>query len=431
MAGKAKEVVITGMGLVTPLGVGVEENWRRMKALETGIGYYPQDGVPRFFQYLGKVGSLDLERGVPHKLLGQMKFLNRGSILGFAAAREALTQSEINLPDIPAGRRALFIASGDTTKVGYDFMYPAVKEGCRNQWKEIDTEILNRSTIDRVNPFFLLESICNNLFSFLSACYEFMGPNTTLASHSPHGGNALELACRSIEQGRADVAIAVGCGNWITLIPLYEMEGLGILSQCRDGVESFRPFDRKRDGFIPGEGGAALFLEDSEIARRRGAKIWGTIEGFGNSIEFEKDLSLTVPPRVTAKSLVLALEEAHCGLDDLAFVCPHGSGSPKGDRSELSSIRAVWGAKSERLPITGLKAYTGHLGAASDLAEVILSLRALLEKMVPATLNFNKADPDFSDLKIKGSHGHCEGNRFLSLSYGIGGQSSSVIVRAN
>jgi 3-oxoacyl-[acyl-carrier-protein] synthase II len=307
-------------------------------------------------------------------------------------------------------------------------MYPAVKDGTHGQWEKMDRELFNRSTVDKVNPFFLLESICNNLFSFLSAFFEFMGSNTTLASHSPHGGNALELASRSIEHGHADIAMAVGCGNWITEIPLYEMDGLGILSRSREGVRSYKPFDRRRDGFIPGEGGAALFLEASEVAEKRGAKIWGKVRGFGNGIEFSNDQCLTVPSRVTQKSIRLALEDAGCDLKDLSFVSPHGSGSQKGDRSELSSIQAVWGDRRHKIPISGMKAYTGHLGAASDLAEVIFSIRALAEKMVPATLNFKQAEPEFSDLRIRGGHESCEGHHFLSVSYGIGGQSSSVVV---
>jgi 3-oxoacyl-[acyl-carrier-protein] synthase II len=428
MALKKREAVITGMGVTTPLGIGLDENWRNLKGLQTGIRYYPQDGVPMFLQYLGKVGGFEVEKDVSPRLLGQMKFLNRGSLLGFAAAREAVTQSGMEIGGIPPGRRALYIASGDTTRVGYDFMYPAVKDGTRGRWEKMDHELFNRSTVGKVNPFFLLESICNNLFSFLSACFEFMGPNTTLASHSPHGGNALELASRSIEQGHADIAMAVGCGNWITEIPLYEMDGLGILSRCRYGITSYRPFDRKRDGFIPGEGGAALFLEASEVAKKRGARIWGRPIGFGNDIEFSNDHSLTVPSRVTQRSIHLALEGSGCDLRDLSFVSPHGSGSPKGDRSELSSIQAVWGERRHEILLTGMKAYTGHLGAASDLAEVIFSIRALTEKMVPATLNFKQADPEFGDLRIRGSHGSCEGHHFLSISYGIGGQSSSVVV---
>jgi len=428
MSIKEREVVITGMGLMTPLGNGTEENWENVKRMKTGIGFYPQDELPRFLQYMGKVRNFEVEKDISHKLIGQMKFLNRGSLLGFAAAREAIAQSAANVAEVPPGRRALYIASGDTTKVGYDFIYPAVKDGTRGRWLEMDFEALNRSTVDKVNPFFLLESICNNLFSFLSAFYELMGPNTTLASHSPHGGNALELACRSIRQGKADMALAVGCGNWITEIPLYEMEGLGILSRCRSGIHSYRPFDRKRDGFIPGEGGAALFMEASEIAEQRGAKILAGVKGFGNCIEFANDQSLTVPSHVSAKNMVLALEDANCDPGKLAFICPHGSGSQKGDRSELNSIREAFGGMSAEIPISGMKAYTGHLGAASDLAEVILSIRATAERMVPATLNFREADPEFADLTLSGEHCHCDQGHFLSVSYGIGGQSSSVVV---
>jgi 3-oxoacyl-[acyl-carrier-protein] synthase II len=335
----------------------------------------------------------------------------------------------MNIPEIPPGRRALYIASGDATRVGYSFMYPAVKEGTHGRWQQMDFEILNRTTVDRVNPFFLLESICNNLFSFLSASYELMGPNTTLAMHSPYGENALELACRSIGQGKADIGLAVGCGNWITEVPLYEMEGLGILSRCRNGIRSYRPLDRKRDGFIPGEGGAALFLEAAEIAERRGAKIWAKVKGFGNCTEFSNDQSLTVPSHVAVRSIVLALEDAGCDLGDLAFLSPHGSGSQKGDRSELSSVREVWGGRCHEIPISGMKGYTGHLGAASDLAELIFSIRSIKDGMVPGTLNFSEADPEFKDLQIAARHRDCSRDRFLSVSYGIGGQSSSVIMQ--
>jgi 3-oxoacyl-[acyl-carrier-protein] synthase II len=374
------------------------------------------------------VKELEAEKDVPQKLLGQMKFLNRGSLLGYVAAREAIFGAKMDLTEISPARRALYIASGDTTRVGYDFMYPAVRDGTHGKWQEMDTETLNRSTVDKVNPFFLLESICNNLFSFLSACYEFMGSNTTMASHSPHGGNALELASRSIQHGQADIALAVGCGNWITEIPRYEMEELGVLSRCREGAQSYRPFDRRRDGFIPGEGGAAVLLEAAEVAERRRARILGRIRGFGNAIEFSKDQSLTVPPRVTSQCMRSALEDAGIDLRDLSLLCPHGSGSKKGDRSELASIQDLGKERSVDVPITGLKAYTGHLGAASDLAEVIFCLRSMGEGMIPATLHFREAEQGFSDLRIYGRHERCERGPFLSVSYGVGGQSSAVVI---
>lgn len=425
-----REVVITGAGLVTPLGNNVSESWEKMKAMDTGIGHYPKDEAPAFLQYLGKVRGFEVPADIPHKLLSQMKFLNRGSLLGFGSAIEAVKQSGINLSDILPERRALYIASGDFTKVGYDFMYPATKDGTGGKWEEMDFEKLNQSTIDKVNPFFLLESIYNNLFSFLSAFFEFMGPSTSLASLSPCGGQALEMACRSIKQGKADVAMAVGCGNWITEIPLYEVEGLGLLSKCKNGSGSFRPFDKDRDGFIAGEGGAALFLESSETARARGAEILARIKGFGDCIEFSHGQGLSIAHDVTKRSMKMALEDAESSIDDVAFVIPHGSGTQKGDRSELSSVKSILGSKETGVPVCGLKPYTGHMGAASDIAEIIFGIKAAKEKVVPATLNFNKTDKEFSGLKISGSQQECNSDHFLSVSYGIGGQSSSVVVSA-
>ena len=424
-----KEVVVTGMGVITPLGNSVTENWEGLKSLKTGIARYDSRGLPHFLQYFGKVRGPEIDKDIPHRLLGQMKFLNRGSVLGFTAARDALSLSGLNPADIDPGRRALYIASGDTTNVGCDFMYPATKDGTHGRWQVIDQERLNKSTLDKVNPFFLLESIYNNLFSFLSAYMEFMGPNTSLASHSPFGGNALELACRSIRQDRADVAMAVGCGNWITEIPLFELEGLGILSQCRDGVNSFRPFDRRRDGFIPGEGGAALLLEAYDYAVKRGAEILAEVKGYGNSIEYLDNRGITVPAHVIHASMVAALRDASCNPEDLAFISPHGSGSQKGDRSELRSVMKLFHDAVPPVPVCGMKAYTGHLGAASDIAEIIFGIKAIQDRIVPATLHFQVNEKEFEGYMISDSHQECKGDHFLSVSYGIGGQSSSLVVQ--
>jgi 3-oxoacyl-[acyl-carrier-protein] synthase II len=420
-----REAVITGLGLVTPLGIGVAENWANLSELTTGISYDPQENNPEFLHYSGKVRDFDLGNGIPRKLAKEMKFLTRGSLLGFAAAREAFSHARIDIEGIPPGRRALYIASGDTTMVGYDFMYPATKDLLGG---EVDPERLNRAILDRVRPFFLLESIKNNLFSCLSAFLEFMGPNTSLALDSPGGGNALELAWRSVRQGQADVAMVVGCGNWITEIPVYEMEGLGILSRCKEGAPSFRPFDRRRDGFIPGEGGAAIFLEAGEVAARRGAEVYGKIRGVGGSTEFLRDRGLRVPDRVSAESIRSALEEAAVEPGDLAFICPHGSGSQKGDRSELRSIQEVFGPRASTMPICGLKPYTGHLGAASDIAEFIFGIKAGRDGIVPATLNFRESEREFAELRISGAHQPGAGTCFLSTSYGMGGQASSTVV---
>ncbi len=421
-------IVVTGMGLVTPLGNGVEANWRGVLAGKTGIERHERPGQPEYLQFFGEVKGLERLNGIPSRMVSQVRFLNRGSILGFEAAREALDGSNIDLSTIPRERRSLFVASGDLTKVGYEFMHPAFKDATKHAERGMDFSVLNKSTMDKVNPFFLLESISNNLFSFLSAVFEFMGPNTSLASLSPCGAHALELACRKIHTGEADVALAVGCGCWITEIPMYELDGLGILSGCRRGPASFRPLDRARDGFIPGEGGAAILLEDLERAKARGARILAEIKGVGNCIEVPNGKGLSVPEQISKNSIKAALEEGGIDAGDPAFICPHGSGTRKGDRSELNSISEILGAARNKVPVCALKPYTGHMGAASDICEVVLGIRAVNEGIVPGTLNFSRAEAAFEDMNISASTLKGRGSSFLSVSYGIIGQSSCVLV---
>ncbi|MEE8540722.1 MAG: beta-ketoacyl synthase N-terminal-like domain-containing protein [Desulfobacterales bacterium] len=426
----SRQVVITGIGLISPLGQTARENWENLKSHHSGIKQQPEGEQASFLQYKGTVAAPPIPEDISPKLMGQLKFLNRGALLGFHAAHEATTETKTEIEAIPPQRRALYVASGDFTKVGYDYMHPAVKESAAANRQGVDFPKLNRSTLDKVYPFFLLESLHNNLFSFLSAYLEFMGPNTSLASLSPCGGNALELAYRSIKQNTADIALAVGYGNWITEIPLFELDGLGILSKCRAGVSSFRPFDKRRDGFIGGEGGVALILEVAENVSPGGASVWGELQGFGNCIEFDSPYKLSVPLNVSQRSMSAALTQAGCSIDDLAFIIPHGSGTRKGDRSEMKSMANILAGHIGDVPICGLKPYTGHLGATSDLAEIIFGLLGAREGIAPATPNFEATENEFADLRISNAHQSCTQKHFLSISYGLGGQSTAVVVEA-
>jgi 3-oxoacyl-[acyl-carrier-protein] synthase II len=429
----SNRVVVTGMGLVTPLGKGVETNWKSVLAGKTGIERYERPGSPENLQFYGRVEGVERPEGIPSKLAGQVRFLNRGAVLGFEAAMEAVGSSGIDLATVPRERRSLFLASGDLTKTGCEFMHPALKDATRHGGKSADPFVLNKSLMDKVNPFFLLESISNNLFSFLSAALEFMGPNTSLASFSPCGAHTLELACRRIGTGEADIALAVGCCCWITEIPMFELDGLGILSKCKHGPASFRPLDRGRDGFIPGEGGAAILVEDRDRAIARGANILAEIKGNGNCIEVPGGKGLTVPAAISKNAIGECLREGSADVRDLAFVCPHGSGTRKGDRSELGSMQAIFDAEGVSVPVCALKAYTGHMGAASDLCEVILGVEAVNEGVVPGTLNFSATESAFDSIEISASTRKAGGKSFVSVSYGIIGQCSTVLVegRAN
>jgi 3-oxoacyl-(acyl-carrier-protein) synthase len=424
-------VVITGVGLVSPIGKDLKETLENISAGKSGIKSLDgAEGWPEFMSHAGRVVEEPPLGEINRKLMSQMKFLNRGSLLGFHSAREAVGGSGIDLEEIPAERRALYIGSGDLTNIDYHFLYQAVRDATGGKWEDINWEKLNASSLNKVNPFFLLESISNNLFSFLSAYYGLMGPNTTFASLSPCGSNSVELAVRSIAQGRADVALAVGCGSWHIETALYELRGLGVLSRSKQGAASFRPLDTHRDGFVPGEGGATLLLESEEKAKARGAKILGRIKGFGNSIEHTGGKSFIIPDHVHERSLREALSDSGTEAGELGFVIAHGSATQRGDRSELQSIASVLNGAKGKVPVCGLKSYTGHMGAASDVGEIIIGLDSISNKTVPATLNFASSDAEFSDMKISSSTQSIEGGSFMSISYGVGGQASAVVVEA-
>jgi 3-oxoacyl-[acyl-carrier-protein] synthase II len=420
-------VAITGMGLVTALGRGVGANWAAVEAGRTALATATNPDLPAWLQCVARVEGAALPEDIPTKLLSQSKFLNRGGVLAVLAALEAVAQAAP--PEaVPPAERCLYVATGDHTQVGYEFLYPATKEASGGRFLEADAEKLNKATIEKVTPFYLLESLNNNPFSFLTALFSFMGPGTSFASLSPCGAQALEMCVRNVRHGRAKVALAVGSGSWVNEITLYELAHLGLLSKARRGPASFRPFDRRRDGFLPGEGAAALVLEPLEQARERGATVLGLVRGLGASTDAAPGLAL--PDRVAERSMAEALADAGWTAADLGFVCPHGSGTAKGDRAELRGVAGVLGDRRAGVPVCALKPYTGHMGAASDLAEVILGVRAAAAGVAPGTLHFEAADPEFGDVKISARPQPCARPRLLSVSYGLGGQSSAVTIEA-
>ncbi len=425
-------VAITAVGLITPLGRGVERNWERFSSGESAIGYYPRSELPHCFQYQGRAGECDPPEDVTRQLTSQIRFLNRSSLLGLAASREAFLSSGMTEENVKPERRALYVGAGDFTSVGYEFMYPATKLASDAEWTRVDQAKLNRGAIDLVNPFFLLESLNNNLFSFLSAYLNFTGPSTSLSSQSPCGSNALELAYRSIKQGRADAALAVGCGSWVGDIPIYEMQGLGLLSGCHQGARSYRPLSRDRDGFIPGEGGAALVLEAAKSAEARGAPVLGWVTGVGNTMSTEPEHGLGISPDAYRAAFQSALDESGSGMTDLDFVIAHGSGTRKGDAAELEALVSLTESISTSIPVSAMKAQTGHMGAASDIAEIVFGLRSAAESVAPGTGHFKSAEEAYASLSISAQPQPLvnPGGRFLSTSMGVGGQISIIAVES-
>jgi 3-oxoacyl-[acyl-carrier-protein] synthase II len=415
---------ITGVGAISSLASTMEQHWTRILRKETGIRALSGEDLPRGLRYAGRVDDDALPADTPSDVLKQGRLISPSSRLGLRAVDEAVRDSGLDLLAISPTRKALYIGSADYSKSGYGDFYPSLREAGAD--RVIDPERVNRGSLHSVDPFFLLQALTNNLVAFVSRRYQLQGPNTTLASHSPCGLQALDLAVRSLLQDQADVAIVVGTCVWSRFISLFDLDALGLLSPCRAGWSSFRPFDGRRDGFIAGDGAAALVLERPEQARARGARVLGHVRSVASFTDVSETGGLGVSIETVRRTVTTALDDAGLRPKDLAFISPHGNGTRKGDRIELSALTKILDADRAATPISGMKPYTGHLGAASDLAEIAIAITALTNGLAPATLNFRTPDAGFEQLDITTEHRPIRARHAVSMSQGFGGQSLAV-----
>ncbi|MBP7864591.1 MAG: hypothetical protein KA419_01470 [Acidobacteria bacterium] len=418
-------VAVTGTGLVTALGPDVAGNAAGVVAGRTGLAADLPGVLPPWAGCVGRVPGVGIPEDLPPRQRAQAKFLNRGGTLAYLGAREAMAGA----PDaaaVPPHRRSLYAATGDHSSAGCEFLHEACREASGGRFDRLDPAALNQALLEKVNPFFLLESIHNNPFSFLTAAFACMGPGTSLAAHSPAGGNALELAFRTVRAGRADLALVSASGSWIDPVTLYELDRLGLLSAAREGSRSFRPFDARRDGFLAGEGAAGLLLEPEPAARARGAEILALMEGVGNAVDGSENLAPSA--RGLREAVAQALDDAGCTAADLGLVVAHGSGTVRGDAAELEALLELLGERAPAVPVAAFKPFTGHMGAASDVAEVILGIHCLRDRHAPGIPGFRRAPRGFEALALSAAPRPVSLPRLLSVGCGLGGQVSAVVV---
>lgn len=418
---EVKYPFIAGVGVTTPLGEGLEKNALAIKNSITGVSKFNE------YDYRGNV-ELEKNPEIPSHLAGQFKFINRGGLLGLVSAIEAM--SMLDYQTIPQDERGLFLATGDLTNTGCEFLYQTTKNFLQTKITDIPFEKFNKMALNKVNPFFLLDSIANNPFSFISAYFNTMGDNTSIASLSPCGSLAVELAVRSIKQNRSRLSLVIGSTSWINDISILEMKGIGLLSRCKRGEASFMPFDRKRDGFIPSEGASALVIVHPDTALSGGAKVLGKILNSCSFCENTNNKSISVPQDMTYMAMKGCIEGAGLQLKDIAFICAHGSGSKKGDYSEMTSLLRLFEDYSQTVPVCALKPYTGHMGAGSDIFDIIISLYCLNHGFIPKTLNLQETEEKFSSIPFTRSNIETDKDIFMTVSNGLGGQSVALLIQA-
>lgn len=416
-------IVVTGVGMITPLGRGVKPNWRRLLAGRCGLARPPEHALGEGLWLCGRVGEVPLPEKLPQALRKECKFLNRGAYLGLAAAWEAMVQAGLNPGERGGRKTGLCTASGDHGHADFAFLQACLERMGTGEAGSPVPRRRNQELLGGTPPFFLLQSMHNNLSSLLAAFLGITGWNAALADLSPSGALALDLACRALRRGPEQAAVVVGYASWVSPLLLHELRRLGLLSACRAGSRSCRPLERDRDGLIPGEGAAALVLEPLSRARQRQGPVLGTILASGHA-------ATQAPAGSAAAAIQAALDEAGSDPRELGFVIAHGDATPEGDAAELEALRAFSATLRRRLPICALKGYTGHLGAASDLGEIVFGLLAARKGMIPGTLHFERGEPGFDHLAVSSSPQRVRRRCFLALSRGFTGQAAATLVHS-
>jgi len=420
MSYESKRVVVTGLGLITPLGVSVAGNWESLIAAKSGIRTIDRFRVDDLPCRIG--GAVPTAEDHPLKFVADTivspkdrRRMDDFIVYALAAAEEAIKDSGWAPTDEAArDRTGVMIGSGIGGLATID-----------------DTsQTLASQGPRRVSPFFIPASLINLASGQVSIKYGFRGPNHAPVTACATGAHAIGDAARLIKYGDADVMVAGGAESALCRLGIAGFAAMKALSTSYNDTPSrgSRPWDKGRDGFVMGEGAGVVVLEDYEHAKKRGAKIYAEVLGYGLAGDA---YHLTAPAEDGSggyRAMTAALKDAKLNADQIDYINAHGTSTPKGDEIELGAVKRLFGAHAYKLSMSSTKSAIGHLLGAAGAVEAIYSILALRDQIVPPTLNLD--DPsDGCDIDLVPHKAKERPVRYVqSNSFGFGGTNASVVL---
>ncbi len=404
---------MTGLGIISPVGSTVEKAWKTILAGKSGIGPVQRFDVSAFpVRFAGEVRDLDLEHYFDAKELRRMDdFMH----YGVAAGAQAVADSGIDFSKLDATRCGAVCGAG----IG----------GLGTIEREF-AEYVKTSNPRKISPFFVPASIINMISGHLSIRFGLKGPNLGVVTACTTSTHAIGLAMRTIQYGDADVLIAGGGEMATTVCGLASFAQAKALSRRNeDPQRASRPWDRDRDGFVLGDGGGAVILEELEHARARGARIYAEIVGFGMSGDA---YHITLPPEDgegARLAMVNALKDAALNPGDIQYINAHATSTVAGDKAETVAIKRAFGEHAYRLAVSSTKSMTGHLLGAAGVVEAIFCILAIRDQVAPPTINYENPDPECDLDFVPNTARAMPIEIALSNSFGFGGTNGSVIFK--
>lgn len=406
-----RRVVITGMGMVSPVGLSVKESWESILAGKSGIApitHFDTTGFSTIFG--GSVKNFDVTNYLSPK---DVKKMDTFIHYGIAASMEAIEDSGLEVTEANAERIGVAVGSG----IGG---LPGIEKG---------HEVYRNGGPRKISPFFVPSNIINMISGHVSIMYGLKGPNIALVTACATGTHSIGDAARLIEYGDADVMIAGGAEMATSPCGLGGFASARALSTRNDDPETAsRPWDKDRDGFVLSDGAGVVVLEEYEYAKARGAKIYAEVVGYGMSGD-AYHMTLPVPGGEGAmRCMNSALRNAAINPDQINYINAHGTSTPAGDKAETDAAKGTFGDHAYKLAMSSTKSMTGHLLGAAGGIEAIFTALAIHDQVAPPTINIFNQDPECDLDYVPGVAREMEINYALSNSFGFGGTNATLVL---
>ena len=412
MSEETRRVVVTGMGMVTPIGLTVKENWGSVLECRSGISVLTKFDITNFpVKIAGEVKNFNPENYIDKK---EIKKMDPFIQFTMAAAKEAMQDSHLMIDESNSERIGVIIGSG----IG--------------GITAIEQNILkaHNGSVNRISPFFIPSALINLASGQVAIKYKIHGPSYGIVSACSTGVHAIADGYYMIMRGEADAMIVGGAEATLVRVAMSGFAKTKALSLRNNEPEkASRPFDLNRDGFVSSEGAGILILEDLDFAKSRGANIYAEVIGFGMSTDA---FHITAPdpqglgPKLCMKN---ALKNSGIQPEDVDYINAHGTSTPLNDVTETKAVKEVFGDYAYKLPMSSTKSMTGHLLGAAGAIEAIYSIKAIEHQILPPTINYETPDPECDLDYVPNEPRQAKIEIALSNSFGFGGTNASVVLK--
>ncbi len=405
-----RRVAITGLGIISPIGIGLSDNWRNAVAGRSGIGRITRfDASAIATQIAGEVHGFEVDKYLSAKEARRFDvFIHYGLAAGIEAIKDA------GLPDANLDKERIGINIG--SGIGGISMI------------EETHNVLLESGPRRVSPFFIPGSIINMISGQLSIMFGFQGPNLAMVTACTTATHCIGESGRIIQYGDADIMIAGGAESSITPLCLAGFASARALSTRNDDpAAASRPWDKDRDGFVLGEGAGVLVLEEMEHAKARGARIYAELAGFGMSADAHHITAPMEDGEGARRCMANALKDARLNADQVQYVNAHGTSTPLGDLAETIAVKRCFGEHAKKIAVSSTKSMTGHLLGAAGGVEAVYSAMAVRDQIAPPTINIIEQDSQCDLDFVPNQAREMRIDAALSNSFGFGGTNGTLV----